>query len=463
METMTTKRRAGAAGALWMVLVLALAAAGCGGPSGKVETEAAPPPLTAEQVQQNLDSFDMVWTTIRDKHWDPALGGLDWDAAGQELRPRVAAAVTMDEARGVMQDLIGRLGQSHFGIFPGSVYEDAAAALGAGDEAGAAHGSGGSAGLVERVRDGRTLVVAVLPGSPADRAGVRPGWELVTVRGDSLAPRVARLIESLPDNTSRGLMLSMAMNARLEGGVGGKLPLALRDGAGALVELELDLEPARGTSTTLGNLPAVKVWHETRRLPGDIGYFAFNYFLGIMDVMPAFSAAMDGFTGLGGEPAAGVIIDLRGNPGGLGAMAMGMSGWFVDGKGQQLGVMIMRTGELRFVVNPRARRYEGPVAILIDEVSASTAEIMAGGLKDLGRATLFGSTSAGAALPSVIEKLPNGDGFQYAVANYVSEGGKPLEGFGVAPDVPVPVTRESLLAEGDPVLGAAVAWINSRR
>lgn len=456
MSARTTKQRYLPALA---TLFLLLAAAGCGGPSGGVKTEPEAPPLTAEQVQLNLDSFDMVWTTVRDKHWDPTLGGLDWEAVGQELRPKVAAAATMNEARQVMQEMVERLGQSHFGIFPGSVYEDAAAA--SGTEEGVGHGSGGSVGLDVRVRDGATLVVKVLPGSPADQAGIKPGWEVVTVRGDSLAPRVARLVESLPDNTSRGLMLSMAMNARLDGDTGGKLPLVLSDSTGFLVDLELDLEPARGTSTTFGNLPAVRVWHEMRRLPGDIGYFAFNYFLGIMDVMPAFNSAMDGFTGLGGDPARGVIIDLRGNPGGLGAMAMGMSGWFVDGKGQQLGVMTMRGGELKFVVNPRARRYEGPVAILIDEVSASTAEIMAGGLKDLGRAKLFGATSAGAALPSMIEKLPNGDGFQYAVANYVSRGGQPLEGFGVAPDFPVPVSRKSLLADGDPVLDAAVAWINS--
>ena len=49
-------------------------------------------------------------------------------------------------------------------------------------------------------------------------------------------------------------------------------------------------------------------------------------------------------------------------------------------------------------------------------------------MKDVKRARIFGTRTAGAALPSVISKLPNGDGFQYAIANYISEGGKPLEG-----------------------------------
>ena len=101
----------------------------------------------------------------------------------------------------------------------------------------------------------------------------------------------------------------------------------------------------------------------------------------------------------------------------------------------------------------------GPVAILMDGNSASTSEIMAGGLKDIGRARVFGTRSAAAALPSLIERLPNGDGFQYAIANYISEGGKPLEGLGVTPDEEVKLTREALLAGHDPVVDAALQWI----
>jgi carboxyl-terminal processing protease len=65
----------------------------------------------------------------------------------------------------------------------------------------------------------------------------------------------------------------------------------------------------------------------------------------------------------------------------------------------------------------------------------------------------------GAALPSVVERLPNGDGFQYAFANYVSRGGEVLEGVGVVPDVEVEPSRESLLQGTDAALDAAVAWI----
>ena len=450
-------------GSVMGFFLLLILAAGCGHTAGSIGEETqAPPALTQEQTSLNLESFDMIWTTIRDKHWDPELGGLDWPAVRDELRPKEEAAVTMDEAREVMSEMINRLGQSHFGIFPGTVYEDAAAATGAGDEDADNHGHSGATGLEVRVRDGEVLVVSVLPGSPADQSGVKPGWVVLSARGIDLAQRVEKLAEVLEDKTSKGLMLAMAMQSRLAGDVGETMSVVFLDGEGTDVEQDLVLTAARGTATTLGNLPSVRVWHETRRLPGGIGYFGFNYFLGIMDVMPAFNKAMQEFTSPEGPPAKGVIIDLRGNPGGLGAMAMGMSGWFVEGKGRQLGVMTMRTGDLKFAINPRSNSYSGPLAVLVDEVSASTSEIMAGGLQDLGRAKLFGITTAGAALPSVIEKLPNGDGFQYAVANYVSEGGQQLEGHGVKPDFEIVATRADLLADGDPVLNAAVAWINAQ-
>ena len=148
--------------------------------------------------------------------------------------------------------------------------------------------------------------------------------------------------------------------------------------------------------------------------------------------MPQFEAAIQRFA-----KAPGIILDLRGNPGGIGIMAMGIAGFFIDKEGQKLGVMKMRETTLNFVIFPRPKTYSGPLAILVDAGSASTSEILAQGLQDLGRARIFGTGTAGAALPSDIVRLPNGDGFQFAQASYTSEKGRVLEGNGVKPDVEV--------------------------
>jgi carboxyl-terminal processing protease len=401
--------------------------------------------LTSEQKQLNTASFEKVWTTIRDKHWEKKPGGLDWQAIHDEFRPKIDKADSMEQARAVMREMLGRLHQTHFAIFPAAVYDDVD--LEDGGEA--------SPGIDLRILDGIAVVTGVDPNSPADYAGVKRGWMVVSVEGKPLAPAIQMLSA---DPQIHELTLERAVLSRLSGHTGGKLHVVFLDGDGHNRPLELDLVEPRGNVSKFGNLPPMHVWMESKRLDPNVGYVGFNMFLDLVHVMAGFSDAVNSCLNCNG-----LIIDLRGNPGGIGGMAMGMAGFLVDKPDLKLGTMYMRDTSIKFVINPRPEVFKGPVAILMDGSSASTSEIFAGGLKDLGRARIFGTRSAAAALPSIIEKLPNGDGFQYAIANYVSEGGAALEANGVTPDVEVKLTRKALLAGHDPVVDAAVDWIKKQK
>jgi carboxyl-terminal processing protease len=173
--------------------------------------------------------------------------------------------------------------------------------------------------------------------------------------------------------------------------------------------------------------------------------------------MPAFGNAIQSFM-----KAPGIVIDLRGNPGGIAGMGMGMAGWFVDGKNVAMGTLRTRTDTLKLVINPRPRGYHGPVAILVDGLSGSSSEIFAGGVQGLPRVRIFGSRTMGATLPSLLERLPNGDGFQYAFASFISRDGVELEGEGVRPEVEIGPTRAALLEGRDPALDAAIDWIREQ-
>ena len=105
--------------------------------------------LTPDQQRLNIESFEHVWTTVRDKHWDPKLGGLDWQAVHDELRPQLESAATMEQARAVMEDMLSRLKQTHFGIVPATVYQEME---------GGSKGEGRT-GIEVRVVEGRALVV----------------------------------------------------------------------------------------------------------------------------------------------------------------------------------------------------------------------------------------------------------------------------------------------------------------
>src|SRR5450631_2402381 len=124
----------------------------------------------------DLDSFEKVWTTVRDKHWQTKPGGLDWQAIHDEYRPRVEKAASHAEALAVMQDMLGRLKQSHFAIIPAVVYSVL-------DDQGEGPGT---TGIDARVLDGHAVVTTVDPGSPAAQQGVRPGWQIQRTHGIDL-------------------------------------------------------------------------------------------------------------------------------------------------------------------------------------------------------------------------------------------------------------------------------------
>jgi carboxyl-terminal processing protease len=417
---------------------------------------ALPAPLTPEQRERNLESFEHVWRTIRDKHYDPRLGGLDWQAVHDELRPQMEQADTLAKCREVLTNMVQRLGQSHFSIIPHEVYEeikqDSAQAGNRKNEEPAS--SGAVSGVDVRVVDGQALVVRLDEGTPAGKLGVRPGWQILKIDGQELGPAFDKVRRTSKRSTYLDSRLRAAVVSRLCGKNGETKEILFRDGDDKETALRIPLAPPQGTRTQFGSLPAFYVTYEARTLKQNIGYFRLNAFLDPVQVMAAFEAAVKD-----NLRANGFIIDVRGNPGGIGLMAIGMGNWFVNQPRQKLGTLITREAELKFVLNPRPETFNGPLAILVDGCSMSTSEILAGGLRDLQRARLFGSPTAGAALPSQIERLPNGDGFQYVFANYISTGGKRLEGVGVHPDHEVAPNRRALLEGHDAILDAAVKWV----
>jgi len=190
------------------------------------------------------------------------------------------------------------------------------------------------------------------------------------------------------------------------------------------------------------------------------GVIGFNVWMTAVDA--EFQKAIDRF-----RSADGIVIDLRGNPGGLAGMIMGLAGHFTSER-DTLGVMKTKQSELRFPANPRlvdaagqrVDPYRGPLAILVDGMTGSASECFSGGMQSMGRARVFGQTSMGQALPALFDRLPNGDVLIHAWGDFVTGTGVRIEGRGVVPDEPTPLTRQSLLEGHDTALEAALAWID---
>jgi carboxyl-terminal processing protease len=396
--------------------------------------------------------FDAAWVLVRDTHFDPTFNGVDWDQVRTDLRPRAEAAQTPDELRAVIEAMLARLGQSHFALVPAAAGGEVADLT-------------GSPGFDFRLTDRDAIVVAVDPTGPA--AGlVRPGWAIGTVDGASIETMLGGIAVGSASPMVR-FEAWRRVTARTRGPVGGPVAIKFMDARGAEHEVVLRREPEPGQRVQVGNLPTLTVRTSVRAVPTPAGRTAglihFNVWMAPVDGFV--QAAVDRFRG-----AAGIVVDLRGNPGGLAMMVMGISGHFVD-EPVLLGRMKTRETELRLTANPRrvnaagapVKPYAGPVAILVDDLTGSASECFAGGLQAIGRARVFGTRTMGQALPATFSQLPNGDTLVHAFGDFVTAAGVRLEGRGVVPDVETPIDRKTLADGRDATLEAALRWIDDLR
>jgi len=405
-------------------------------------------------------TFDSAWTRVRDTYYDPAMRGVDWDGVRDELRPRASSAESVTDLREVLADMLSRLGESHFSVIPGpssAAYDLPASPAGDSEP-----------GLDLRVIGDELVVSRVRPGSPAEAEGVRPGWVLDAIDNLSMDTLAAWARDGAPEGGVEryvALWLPISARARLTGPEGSRVALRFRDESDRDRALVLVRAAPTGAVVQLGNLPTLRMetTHRIEPLPGGGEAGVIRLSAWFPAIVPALTSAMGDF-----RAADGIVMDLRGNPGGLAALVMGVGGHFLD-EPLSLGEMRMREATLRFVVNPqrvltdgtRIQPFEGPFAILVDALTASTSEVFAGGMQALGRARVFGEPTAGQALPALVYPLPNGDRLLHAVADFTASNGARLEGAGVTPDVLVPLTREALLAGDDASLQEALRWIAS--
>jgi carboxyl-terminal processing protease len=415
-----------------------------------------PAPAPAYDAAVGLATFDSAWQLVYATHFDTTFNGVDWRALKGELRSRAETAATTAALRAVVDDMLERLGQSHFSLIPRELADTLNPV--AGDSTGT-----GDVGLDIRLVGDELTVTSVEDGGPAHAAGIRPGWVLMTVGRDSVAAILRRLREEKL-RYADGFYLWATVQRRLGGAVGSSVTVTTRDADDRPRELTLVRRPAPSEPVKFGNLPTffARFARDERATPAGrrVGRIWFNFWMPVL--LRQVDEAVDAFRGTDG-----IIIDLRGNRGGAGAMVMGVAGHFLADR-VSLGEFRTRRNTLHFRANPRlvnqrgerVEPFRGPVAILVDETSGSASEVFAGGMQAISRVRVFGATSLGGVLPAVFDRLPNGDVLYHAIADFATAKGVVLEGRGVIPDVPVQPSRADLLAGRDPVLDAALAWID---
>jgi carboxyl-terminal processing protease len=473
-------------------------------PDPRLQPTFKPAPVTTsdgrrdQQTAQRREILDAVWRTVRDRHYDPNLGGLNWDAVRRRYEPIALGAPGDAAFYRALNNMVGELGQSHMMVTgPGaeddsadSPETDAAADVDSKSAAGSQQPSPagssdtpglsssptgptgptgpsaggpvpitgvGDPGLVVRVIDGRPTVTAVRPDSSAARHRIAPGFIVTRIGGRPLSTTSASKRPLRPVE-ERFAVRRTALHW-LQGPVGTKVTLEYLDNNDRPGQVILERDKPPGPARQIGYLPPLHPEVRISEIDG-VGVIAFNIFL-LDPLLGKIKDAVDRFRT---RQARAVILDLRGNPGGLGAMAIPVASEFVS-KPTTLGTLQFRSFSQTFTAQPSLGRspYLGPLVILTDEGTASASEILAGGLQEAGRARVIGDTTLGAVLPSVIEALPHGAVMQVVVADFKTPKGILVEGRGVQPDRRVLETRAAFRAGHDPVMDAAMAVLKSSR
>ncbi len=275
----------------------------------------------------------------------------------------------------------------------------------------------GGLGIEITMRDDVLTVVSPIEGTPAFRAGIQPGDQIIKVDGEST--KEMSLVDAVK---------------KLRGPEGSAVTISIfRQGF---------TEPKDFTiSRAVIQIKSVR-W---TKLQDDIGYVKLRSFHKTTE-----EELEEALQDLGEQHIKMLILDLRNNPGGLLEQAIAVSNVFLEG-----GKLIVYTkGRLPNQNMKGFSKSDGfhvsyPMAVIINGGSASASEIVAGSLQDLHRATIVGTQSFGKGSVQTIIPLSDGSGLRLTTAKYYTPGGGEINGKGITPDIVIEKPQEAANQEGE--------------
>jgi carboxyl-terminal processing protease len=411
-----------------------------------VPTLEATSPASTVPNRVYLSVFQAVWAIVNDTFYDPNFGGLDWSAVHDEYEPLILGCEDDAKLYQLLNHMLWELNVSHAGVWTAEQWPSVEPVV----------FKKGESGIDVRPLDNQVVITRVEAGSPAEEAGLRPGFIITSIDGTSVEQIIARAeAHPSPPYNDRGRkdILTRSLVGMIYGDPGTCVTLAYWDEKDESHEACVERIQRPWAASMEGiPLPPFYLEFESRRLEGGIGYIRFNTFH--PDLLSDMVEAVAGL-----QDAPGIIIDLRGNPGGDPSVAEEMAAQFL--RGQVLfGSFRNRSGVVARTVAGKDV-YAGPLVIVIDASSYSASEWFASGMQAAGRAVILGERSPGGATGMRVSILPNSGYLGCPVDQLLAPDGRVLEGYGVIPDIEVALDRAALLQGVDAQLEEAIAACSS--
>lgn len=366
------------------------------------QVESTPEAGTPPDLEQLFEPFWQSWNIVHDQYIDQPVD---------------------DEAlmRGAIKGMMESLGDQHSSYMDPNQYNQANIPLEGEYE--------GIGAWVDPSGEFLT-VVSPMPGSPAEKVGLRPGDEIIAVDGEDMT----------------GIDGSLVIR-RVLGPAGTTVKLTVRREGQAE---PFDVEVTRANIT----IPSVV----SKMLDNNVAYVDLTTF-GDKSTSELRSALKD----LLAQKPAGLVLDLRNNPGGELSTAIEVASEFIgDGV-----IMYEEYGDGRrdtYTARKGGLATDVPLVVLINEGSASASEIVAGAIQDRQRGTLVGTTSFGKGSVQNWIPLKNNEGaVRVTIARWLTPSGRTIHEKGLEPDVPVEITEADVQADRDPQLEKAVELLTQNQ
>ncbi|NLF14062.1 MAG: hypothetical protein GX597_19955 [Anaerolineaceae bacterium] len=395
--------------------------------------------------QDRLANFDRLWRAMDTQYPYFQQKGIQWEELAARYRPQIAEASSDQEYYLLIENMLAELNDGHTGLSPSLAFQ------------------AGCTFAWTREMDGQA-VVTVARGSGL-QAGLEVGSVILSVDGLHVEQALDSVAPSLRVGSSPWKRRSIAFHNLLNTPFGSQREITFQTPAGeertATLACSEQVARAEAESGDVWGmlLPTYERQIVSRRLPSGLGYIRIPTFG--TDLVADFDAALDELL-----DAPGLVLDLRGNGGGNSAYADQMAGRFLSepfvyGHDHFRGRLPQRgwRASIPFKVEPRMRLYEGPVVIIVETQTMSSAEQFLASLVDSGRVETVGRRTAGASGNPIVFRLPGARNVRFSSADFRRNDGTPIEGVGIAPDVQVDWTVGDMRQGRDPDLSAAEALL----
>lgn len=261
-------------------------------------------------------------------------------------------------------------------------------------------GKFGGVGIIVAREGGKLIVISAIEDTPAAQAGIKSGDEIVAIDGHQV-----EVIGS-----------DLALK-KMRGAVGTKVTFTIKRGTTEILTFELVREIIKIKSVQTANLSQHILYVKINSFQGDTG------------------AELEKILQTRRATLKGMVLDLRNNPGGLLEQSVKVSDLFIES-----GLIVSTVGRNRNRIEREFAHKRGtyggfPIVVLVNNSTASAAEIVAGALQDHGRALVIGTTTFGKGSVQTLIVLPDGSGLKLTVARYYTPNDRSIQAKGIEPDI----------------------------